>query len=416
MGQGQQFLTDIIDTTTPTGRGVYSIYQRYDHLFFSGYIQPQWQWASEKGAKSFSGGDFGPYADNRFTLRRGRVRVDYVVRRANNQPLSQFVLQFDATERGVFARDVWGRYFEGRLNLFALTGGLFARPFGYEVNLASIDRESPERGRASQLLMRTERDLGAMISFEPRGTLLKKINWLRFDAGLFNGQGLSSTAEYDSYKDFIARLYARPSKPLPNGWRLSGGISVLRGGIFNPAAAEYRVTGSGSDAVLAPDSGAGPKVRRQYAGADVQLRIPNRKGFTELRAEYLQGIQPGTATSSETPGSLPTGTAAIAPFLYERPFNAAYFYFLQHLGSPRHQLVLKYDWYDPNTRVRGTDVTAAHGFGPADVRFDTFGGGYVWYATPQLKATLWYDHVRNEKTAVAGYTDDVPDDVFTARL
>jgi hypothetical protein len=407
----------MIDTSTQIGRGVYSIYQRYDQLRFTGYIQPQWQWASDKGVKSYSGGDFGPYSNDRFMLRRGRLRVDYIIRKDGIHPVTQFVLQVDATERGVVARDIWGRYFENRLGLFSFTAGLFARPFGYEVNLSSSDREAPERGRASQILMRNERDLGFMVSLDPRGKLLHSLRWLKLDVGVFNGQGLISPGEYDSYKDIIARLYVRPVSALPNGWRLSGGVSVLEGAIFNPAAALYKVDGTGDNARIRADSFASPKARRSYIGADVQLKIPNGGGRnSEFRAEYLQGTQTGTIAGSETPGTLPTGTAASTPFLVERPFNAAYFSFLQNIFSSRHQLGLKYDWYDANTRVQGQQLIASKGFNSADVRFDTFGGGYIFYITPQLKATFWYEHVLNEKTLLPGFTEDVSDDVFTSRL
>ncbi len=108
-------------------------------------------------------------------------------------------------KEGVVIRDFWGRFYENKLQLMAVTAGMFARPFGYEVNVSSGDRETPERGRMSQILMRTERDMGAMLTFEPR----KKqhpLRSLKLDVGLFNGQGLTGTEEYDSYKDFIARL------------------------------------------------------------------------------------------------------------------------------------------------------------------------------------------------------------------
>jgi hypothetical protein len=44
-----------------------------------------------------------------------------------------------------------------------MTAGFFARPFGFEVNLGSSYRETPERGRMSQTLMPGERDLGVMF-------------------------------------------------------------------------------------------------------------------------------------------------------------------------------------------------------------------------------------------------------------
>ena len=411
----QQFLTDILDTASTLGKGYYSVFQRYDRLRFSGYVQPQFQWVEDKGAKNPSSGDFGVYSNNRFMIRRGRLRADYVVRREDRQPVTHFVFQIDATERGVAVRDLWGRFYENRWSLFSVASGIFARPFGYEVNLSSADREAPERGRASQILMRGERDLGAMISLEPRGKLLRNVSWLRMDAGVFNGQGLNAPGEFDSQKDFIARLYARPATGFKNGWRLSGGVSYLHGGLANPSQKLYTVSGSGSAAQMVADSPATAIAKRRYMGADVQLRIPNRRGATEFRAEYLRGWQTGTAASSETPTSL-LNAAGQPVVLYTRPFDAAYFYFLQNLGSPAHQIVLKYDWYDPNTGVAGMDVSAQKGFSAADVSYHTFGGGYVWYASPNLKATLWYDHTRNEKTALPAFAKDLPDDLLTVRV
>ena len=82
---------DMVDTTTETGRGMLSIYKKFDQLRFSGYIQPQFQIAQSKGAKSFEGGDFGPRVSNRFMLRRSRVRIDYVHFDKDYKPGVQFV-------------------------------------------------------------------------------------------------------------------------------------------------------------------------------------------------------------------------------------------------------------------------------------------------------------------------------------
>ena len=35
------------------------------------------------------------------------------------------------------------------------------------------------------------------------------------------------------------------------------------------------------------------------------------------------------------------------------------FLFLQNLGSTHHQIGIKYDWYDPNTEVKGTEIGSA---------------------------------------------------------
>jgi hypothetical protein len=125
-----QFLMDMVDTTKELGRGMLSTYRRFDHIRISGYMQPQYQHASSEGAKNYSGGDFQPNSNNRFMLRRGRIRFDYALFSPQNDQQVQFVFQFDGTERGVFIRDFWGRFWENKWKLFTVTTGMFAHPFG----------------------------------------------------------------------------------------------------------------------------------------------------------------------------------------------------------------------------------------------------------------------------------------------
>lgn len=409
-----QFLMDLVDTTTEKGQGMLSILRNYDNLRISGYMQPQFQVAGQAGISSYISGDFAPNVNNRFMLRRGRVRFDYIHYTKNSGPSVEFVFQFDGTERGVVIRDFWGRVMENKLKVFALTVGMFARPFSYELNLSSSDRESPERGRMSQILTKTERDLGAMVSFEPRGKEHPLRYW-KLDAGLFNGQGLAATADFDSRKDFIARLYHKPQEVAKNIY-LSGGLSYLNGGLLQNTRYLYTTSKEGSVPVSTIDSSesnAGKIAPRKYAGTDLQLKIMRPRGATELRGEVVFGKQTATLNSSETPPALLQGTASY----YTRNFHGAYFYLLHNIFSTRHQLGLKYDWYDPNTDVDGKEVVGGpEGFTGADVRYDTFGGGYIYYVTQNLKLTAWYDHVMNERTLLTGFTEDVKDDVFTLRM
>ncbi len=410
-----QFLMDMIDTSTSLGKGMISIYKKFDHLRISGYMQPQFQLASAKGAGSFAGGDFAPRVNNRFMLRRGRVRFDYAHFNQRNHPTVQFVFQFDGTERGVNIRDFWGRVFDGRWDVAALTMGMFARPFGYEVNLSSADRESPERGRMSQILMKGERDMGAMLTFEPRDPK-HPLHFLKVDVGLFNGQGLSGPADFDSHKDLIARIAMKPIAVNRSGWLLSAGVSVLYGGMEQFTNVIYRMDQT-SFRVDSSASNTGAIAPRHYYGADAQLVIPNAEGTTQLRGEYIRGTQTGTRRTSESPGVIPVEKDGSYSPLYVRNFDGAYITFLQHLGSVKHQLVLKYDWYDPNTRVSGKQIgKPGSNLTESDIRFDTFGGGYVYYFNENMKVTFWYDRVWNEGTSLPGFTGDVDDNVFTARL
>ena len=402
---------DMVDTSKDMGKGLLSIYKKYDRIKIGGYIQPQYQVAESRGAKNYSGGDFGTNVNNRFMLRRGRIRFDYVHLSENTKPSVQFAFQFDGSERGVFIRDFYGRIFENNLKLFAFTTGMFARPFGYELNLSSADRESPERGRMSQILMKTERDLGAMASFEPRDktTFLK---YIKFDAGIFNGQGLTATADFDSYKDFISRIGLKPY-PLNKNFLLSSGISYLNGGFIQNNKHVFTMQQYGNGKQFIDDSSQaniGSKLPRKYYGADAQLKwLHPKNSSTELRAEYWWGTQTSNAITTETPATLLTD-----PY-YIRPFNGAFFYLL-HSFDKHNQAGIKYDWYDANANVSGLEIGKSNDTHAADIRFNTLGFGYIHYFDDNLKLVTWYELVKNENTSLTGYTSDVKDNILTLRM
>jgi hypothetical protein len=413
-----QFLMDMIDTTKEMGKGILNIYKNFDRLKMSGYIQPQFQFASAEGISSFEGGDFAPHVNNRFSLRRGRIRFDYVhFSQKPQNPTVQIVLQFDGTERGFFTRDFWGRITENNLKLFSFTAGIFARPFGFETNLGSSDRESPERGRMNQLLMRIERDIGAMISFEPRDNN-HLLNKFKLDIGAFNGQGLTGTGDYDKFKDLISRAGVRNIR-LTSNLSLAAAASYLYGGLRQNNRYVFSEGTSNGNKVFVVDSSAiniGRKLPRQYFGADMQLKLNHDWGATEIRGEYIGGKQTAFVHSSETPTTLPPDES-IGAAQYIRKFNGAYFYFLQNIFNNKHQLVVKYDWYDPNTDVKGSDIgKPGTNLNATNIRYDTWGFGYNYYMTENIRWLFYYALVKNESTQLAGYFGDVSDNVFTCRM
>lgn len=408
----QRFLSEY-DSTLFMRDTVTDVVRRFDNLSFSGYIQPQFQAAQEKGIDSYSGGDFRAFADNRFMLRRARLKADYKISSRNSHvPTALFTFQFEATERDVNVRDVFVRIWEPLKQNFSLTAGMFSRPFGYEVNLSSSYRETPERGRMSQILMPSERDLGAMVSYESQKPG-RKDPQLKFDIGLFNGQGKSGPAEFDSYKDLISRLALKPITTSGN-ITIGGGLSLLLGGWAQATKYKYRMSDKNGLKAFEIDStlsNIGDKAPREYYGADAQFAYQHGWGKTEVRGEYWKGTQPGTASTTENPGVLPEGPT------YIRNFDGAFIYFLQNIVSEKWEVMAKYDWYDPNTKVEereigktGTNLT------PADVRFNTIGVGLTHYFNDNLKILAYYDMVSNEKTDLAGYTNDLDDNVFTLRM
>lgn len=411
-GQAQRYLVEY-DSSAFIRDTVKPLVSRIKNLHISAYMQPQFQVAQSKGIESFAGGDFREHADNRFMLRRARVKIDYQIEdKRGDFPAALVTFQFEATERDVNVRDVYVRIYEPTKHNFSLTTGLFARPYGFEVNLSSSFRESPERGRMSQTLMPSERDLGAMISYESQKATRKDLQ-IKFDIGLFNGQGKSGPAEFDSYKDLISRLSLKPVN-ISKALSIGAGLSFLQGGWAQTTRYRYQMGREGENAVFLVDSSIaniGKKAPRRYRGADLQLIQRHGWGKTEIRGEYWFGMQPGTTETTENPGTLPEDPT------YIRDFDGAFFYFLQNIVNEKWELVAKYDWYDPNTGVSGMQIgKTGTNLSRADIRYNTIGIGLTHYFTDNLKMLVYYDIVRNERTALTGFAEDIKDNVFTWRI
>ncbi|MEW6468221.1 MAG: porin [Bacteroidota bacterium] len=402
------------DTLRKTLESIQSDIKNLKKLKISGYIQAQAQFADSNGISSFAGGSFPANTDKRFAVRRGRVKFAY------NNGLSQYVMQIDVTQGGVGIKDAYVRFTEPWAKTLHVTMGVFDRPFGFEIGYSSSSRETPERGRMSQIIFPGERELGLMLTFQrPKGTAW---NFLKIDAGMFNGSG-STASDFDYFKDFIGRIRidrTTISEKITYGL----GASFYNGGYRQP---NRKVYASGTDSlgltVFALDKdtalfGPMPMAKRQYMGADFQLSIDWVAGITTLRAEYIQGVQSGTSSTSTSPSAQPASDT------YVRNFNGAYFYFIQNIAQSKHQLVVKYDWYDPNTDVAGDDIGkpisgSASGLkttGRSDLKYTTIGLGWTYRWDANLKLVLYYDMVANETSKnVSGYTKDLRDNVVTFR-
>ena len=181
---------------------------------------------------------------------------------------------------------------------------------------------------------------------------------------------------------------------------------------------------------------------------DAQISIDWLPGITTLRAEYIQGVQPSTSGTTVSPSApftttvnttilvkdtsgvmqtIVTGTTNVASDLYKRNFNGAYFYFLQNIGNLPLQAIIKYDWYDPNTDVKGDEIgkkvsadatgNAVKATNATDIRFDTWGFGLAYRWDANVKFTGYYDLVKNETSQnLVGYTKDLHDNLFTLRM
>jgi hypothetical protein len=452
-----------LDTLARHTAGLRQEVEVLKRIKLSGYIQAQYQVADSAGAKGYAGGDFAQGVDKRFMLRRARLKAQYDAP-FNDKGIStsQYVFQMDVTERGVVIKDMYAKFTDPWSGWFSLTAGMQNRPFGFEIGYSSSLRESPERGRMSQIIFPNERDLGAMITLQ--GPKLSNWNWLKVEGGFFNGtggpgaanilngaaSGTSNSSDFDKFKDFIGHIVInRSSKDEKIKYGL--GASYYAGGFRQDTSDRYHygIDGAGvkgftleqSKSEVSTNINTRKKVDRTYVGFDGQLNIDWMIGITTFRAEYIQGVQPGTSKNTASPAFAPvsasnstivvtdtsgttktiTTTSVASADIYVRNFNGAYIYFLQNIGHSPFQFIAKYDWYDPNTDVKGDEIGKAISGGKpttdGDIKYTTIGLGLAYRWDANLKITAYYDMVENETSAnLGGYTNDLLDNVFTLRV
>lgn len=425
------------DTIYPILDQLRSDVKSLNKLKISGYIQAQWQKADTIGSPAgFSGGNFSGY-DNRFSVRRGRLKAAY------SSNFSDYVLQIDVTQGGVAIKDAYAAFTDPWTKIFTVTGGAFNRPFGYEVSYSSASLESPERSRIMQTLFPNEEDLGAQLAIQAPST--SPLNFIKLQGGLFTGNGLS--AETDNYKDFIGQIILKKSFCNEN-LQISGGASYYNGGFaaLNPAgttaAKTYAYVYNWKNAGFAKDSViAGAKLKREYIGLDLQVSFYTGIGMTTLKGEYITGTQPGTASANAipttgftpTPGTpvtvsikdstgkvfvVPNGkTTASSLNYYSRSINGGYVTLIQNLFRSKHDIEVKYDWYDPNTKISGNDIRNT-----GDLKYSTIGLGWIYHWNNNVKITVYKEFVKNETSKnITGanfkdYSKDQKDNILTIRL
>lgn len=370
--------------------------ERFD---LSGYIQLYHMTGQQDADLSIGGKrEMGTGSYSRIGVRRGRAKLTY------NSGIATGVLQIDLTEKGVSFKDVYLQLMLPSLGQSFLRAGIFDRHFGHEITYSSSRRESPERSQVVRTLFPNERDLGVMLTLRPSKE--SSLSAFRIDAALMAGNGIKP--EVDSRLDFIARLSAE--KTLGSTLQLSGGASLYYGSVLQPTDEVYKM--SGKTFALDRDAGKpGKYLSRVYAGIDAQLSHFSSWGLTQLRGEWIVGKQPGEATSHKSPnGSLFSGP------IYIRPFQGGYLTLVQDLGRSPLSVVVRYDWFDPNSKISSSELGHG-GTTRADVAYSTLGAGLLWRISSSLKARLYGEMVRNEKSAaLAGYEHDRKDNRLTLSL
>jgi len=383
------------------------------YLKISGYIQTQWQYGEQAAVLKVGAPNTGSSAFNRMGIRRGHLTFLY-----DDKSLFSGTFDMNVVDKygmnGISLRiwqacfdikDPWGK-------TCAIRTGLFNRPFGFEIGYSSSLNESTEHSRLEQTLFPDDGDIGTMIILQP--VVTSPFSFVKLEGGLFAGNGINPDVK--SLKDFIGHISA--SKSTSSKIQCGGGLSYYNGGVYQTNDNIYTMVGN--KFILNNEPGnTGKYAKREYFGLDARLRLQTNIGVTQIRGEYVWGTQPGTATCSTSPNS---ASIPAAQDTYIRPVMGWYAMFIQNLGKSPFSAVVKYDVYNPNTKVKG-DGIGLNGTSATDVEYASLGLGCLFEQSPQFRLLIYYEIIKNETSsnlAAPDWQNDFSknrkDNIFTFRL
>jgi hypothetical protein len=316
----------------------------------SGYIQAQFEAHQDSEDQLQQGGT--PLNQNRFTLRRGRIRLD------RDWQYARATVELDAnTTRGVA---VGVRRAEASLlyradrgvdepPLVMLTAGVMDVPFGYELLEPTRQRPFMERSTGGLALFPTDMDVGARLS----GSL----DFFHYAVAIMNGEAVDNTGfsrDPNATKDVVGRLGA-DVKPVA-GFTIGGGTSFATGKGFHAGTdagknqlvwrdADQNGAFSPNEVVLVPGSAATPSKNfdRWALGADIEASVQTVLGRSKVYAE-------GFVAKNYDRGVLPADPVATGVDVRE---VGAYAALLQDI-TPYGILGFRAGFYDPNADVSET--------------------------------------------------------------
>jgi hypothetical protein len=400
----------------------------------SGYVQAQWQNFEQASV----------YPSNYFQIRRARFKLVY-------EPATgvAFVVQPDFQPGNFVIKEAYARLNVPWSKTFSLWAGKFNRP-NYEVEYSSSDLENLERSKVITSIYPGEYAIGAKLEVTPPQIPLK------FQLAVFNGNDNMTISDanganinpdnkdFDNSKDIMARLIY--------GFKLGsfGGLTIGAHTYIGFVRATVD-TVLKSDYTFDKTIKAGKSLNRNWIGFEAQLYMDILGGLT-LKGEYIMGTNayPGFSSTTTvnnpttfafnktndtlTMSTLSTKTTSFRPNII-RNFSGYYVYLIKNIGK-RHQISIRYDYYDPNSKIAGNDIgntakysknftststktittgdnpviinkttttttmNSQYNSGTADIAIGTLGFCYNYFITDNIKLGIAYDIPMNEKVGV----------------
>lgn len=369
----------------------------------SAYFQGQYQYGQKDVSRlgvGASNENPGTKSFNRYGLRRAYVSTMY------QSGIVYGLITLELKDRKIGFSDAFLEVTDPWTKTWSFSAGSINTFFGYELSISPSMYEVVEGTGFIYNLFPDIYDIGARMSYQAP----LKDKFLKMDVALVAGNGINQ--ETDSRRDLVGSIRAGSDKN--RMVVLTGGGAYYRGFVYQGTENVYKM----KDKSFTPDSRAdniGKYAKREYFDIHAQLQAKTAIGKSEIRGEFICGVQPSGKNSTESPNS----GERPAIDTYIRNFNGGYFYYLQQIGNKLPLTFLGgYSWYDPNTKVSGEDV-GRYNTGVTDLRYQSVNLGLIWFPYPAVKLHAFYEIPFNEKSnnlAAQGFHRDKKDNVLTLRI
>jgi hypothetical protein len=372
----------------------------------SGYVQAQydmydtWTAAGIHGVTPVSGAT-APIT-NSFFLRRARIKFAYEAADG-----VKFVLQPDFAFDKVSLKDAYAVINDRWTKTYSLYVGQFDRP-NYEIEYSSGSMEVLERTRMAGILYPGEKEMGAKLeaNFATKYKFPLKLQ-LAVMNGNFNLGGISNQVkDVDNGKDVMARAvyslkFAKQGLAIDfGGHGYFGNTEIL------PGTTLTGFTDADNNTMTVA---IGDKLNKKWFGAEMQIYY-DFLGGTSLKAEYISGTLSGAGSTSAA------NYLSAFPIAGERNFSGYYTSFIKNIGKS-HQAIVRYDVFDPNTKLTGDQISKA-----SELKYSTLTLAWQYFYDENIKIVAGYSLPTNEKSANASLvgTDfantDKKDNQFSIRI
>lgn len=346
----------------------------------SGYIQGEFRLYEGAVVKTND-----PYST--FLIRRARVKFTYEATDG-----IKFVLQPDFSTGNFSLKDAYAVIGIPKLKEWSIWVGQMNRP-NYEVEYSSGQREVMERSKVIRTIYPGEREIGAKLEYIGITTPLK------FQMMVLNGNFTGSQAtDQDTKKDLMGRLVYSAKIPSA-GVGIDFGVNGYYGGTrvkTNPFVSTVNPLETDSVAL-------GTYLDKYWMGGEIQL-FADVLGGLAIKSEYMAGVN-NTVSASPL-------TASIAQKMGDpnkvRNFSGYYIYLIKNIGA-KNQFVLRYDSFDPNTKVSGDEALTI-----SELSTKTITTAWQYYLNDNIRISLQYEMPKNETNTLI--VDDLKDNQLTVRV